>query len=130
MVADVHGKLAKPYWYPAFDNLDGSERIWESFEISKMSASELDKLSITPKRNEFLYLWTISIYYSVLILGGNEMQPSQVSDMVVAIALNVVGLIMLNYIAGEIAGNVAILLALSLAHQDEIDVINTTMKNR
>ena len=72
-VEDVHAKLAKPYWYPAFDNFDGSERIWESFEISKMTSEELAILNITPKRNEFLYLWTISIYYSVLILGGNEM---------------------------------------------------------
>ena len=95
-----------------------------------MTAEELAILNITPKRNEFLYLWTISIYYSVLILGGNEMQPSQVSDMVVSIALNIIGLMMLNYIAGEIAGNVSVLLALSLAYQDEIDVINTAMKNR
>lgn len=50
--------------------------------------------------------------------------------MAVSIALNIIGLMMLNYIAGEIAGNVSTLLALSLAYQDEIDIINTAMKNR
>ena len=34
-----------------------------------MSDDELDT-------EEWLYVWSVMIYYSVLVIGGNEMQPA------------------------------------------------------
>ena len=69
------------------------------------------------------------IYYSVLVLGGNEMQPAQSSELLFVVFMNITGLIFMTWIAGEIAVLVAQVSIKSSAYQAEIDIINTAMKN-
>lgn len=76
---------------PAYDNLDSTEKFWRRYEITLMDEQMKDDLedfyTVDPydsRLNEFralrstnwTYIWGVCIYYSVLIIGGNEMQPA------------------------------------------------------
>ena len=52
---------------------------------------------------EWCYIWTVCIYYSVLVIGGNEMQPAQNLDLLYVVIMNICGLIFMTWIAGEIS---------------------------
>ena len=65
-----------------------------------MSDDEMDT-------EEWLYVWSVMIYYSVLVIGGNEMQPAQKSELAFVIGMNLTGLILITWISGEIAVIVA-----------------------
>ena len=68
-------------WVPPYDNYDGVERFWRMYELSRLSNE--DKEIILANGGEFddkdlmngnwEYVWAVSIYYSVLVIGGNEM---------------------------------------------------------
>lgn len=67
-------------WTPAFDNYDGSEKFWRMYELSRLTEDEKEtigkNLTLTLKDEQngnWFYIWAISIYYSVLVIGGNEM---------------------------------------------------------
>lgn len=53
------------------------------------------------------YIWAVSIYYSVLVIGGNEMQPAQTAELLWVVIMNVSGLVFMTWIVGEIAVIVA-----------------------
>ena len=78
---------------------------------------------------EWLYVWSVMIYYSVLVIGGNEMQPAQQSELAFVVGMNISGLIFITWISGEIAVIVAQLGAKDLELQDAIDTVNTAMIN-
>ena len=68
-------------WTPAYDNYDGSEEFWRMFELSRLTSQEKERLKdlLNDKDQEngnWEYIWAVSIYYSVLVIGGNEMQPA------------------------------------------------------
>ena len=51
------------------------------FELSRLKAEEKERLKdfLNDKDHEngnWEYIWAVSIYYSVLVIGGNEMQPA------------------------------------------------------
>ena len=52
---------------------------------------------------EWCYIWAVCIYYSVLVIGGNEMQPAQNLDLLYVVTMNICGLIFMTWIAGEIS---------------------------
>ena len=52
---------------------------------------------------DWAYIWSVMIYYSVLVIGGNEMQPAQVSELAFVVGMNITGLIFMTWISGEIA---------------------------
>ena len=45
----------------------------------------------------------VTIYYSVLVIGGNEMQPAQAFELMLVVIMNITGLIFITWISGEIA---------------------------
>lgn len=71
-------------WLPPYDNYDGSELFWRHYELSLLNQNELDALledeiaevKVTEEETqscEWCYIWSVCIYYSVLVIGGNEM---------------------------------------------------------
>ena len=70
-------------WVPAYDNFDGSEKFWRHYELSLLDDDQKLKLyqdgymsDEELYREEWMYVWSVMIYYSVLVIGGNEMQPA------------------------------------------------------
>ena len=77
---------------PPYDNNDGLERFWKHYELSLLSEEQLAEVverdSTIVFRNQWtvtdedsqksfwIYLWAVCIYYSVLVIGGNELQPA------------------------------------------------------
>lgn len=123
-------------WTPAFDNYDGSEKFWRMYELSRLTEDEKEtigkNLTLTLKDEQngnWFYIWAISIYYSVLVIGGNEMQPAQEIELAFVVAMNIGGLIFMTWIVGEIAVLVAQLSIRQVGLQNEIDIVNTAMKN-
>jgi hypothetical protein len=97
-------------WVPAFDNFDGTERFWRHYELSQLTDDEKQKLLAIGKLGEeevnvdnWTYVWSVMIYYSVLVIGGNEMQPAQVGELSFVVGMNITGLIFITWISGEIA---------------------------
>ena len=67
-------------WVPAYDNYDGTERFWRHYELSLMEDDQraecfeeglIEEYEV--ESCEWCYTWSVSIYYSVLVIGGNEM---------------------------------------------------------
>lgn len=121
---------------PAFDNYDGSEKFWRHYELSTLSYAEkkllFDQGYIGENeldRTDWAYVWSVMVYYSVLVIGGNEMQPAQPLELFVVVVMNIMGLIFMTWIAGEIAVLVAQISIKSSGYQQEIDQMNTAMKN-
>ena len=99
---------------PAFDNYDGSEDFWAHYELSRLSSDEKTYLREEKDlrkdwydETSWVYVWLVVIYYSVLVIGGNEMQPAQEQELMFVVAMNILGLIFMTWIAGEIAVLVA-----------------------
>ena len=70
-------------WTPPYDNYDGSEKFWKHYELSLLDEDDKALLLadefITPEdmgNAEWAYVWSVMIYYSTLVIGGNEMQPA------------------------------------------------------
>ena len=97
-------------WLPAFDNYDTSEQFWRHYELSLLDENQRKQLYDEDLIAEFeiyecewCYCWSVSIYYSVLVIGGNEMQPAQNFDLLFVVVMNICGLIFMTWIAGEIS---------------------------
>ena len=123
-------------WVPAYDNFDSSEKFWQHYELSILDNSQIDELIEKGSIGEYekssthwVYVWMVTIYYSVLVIGGNEMQPAQAFELILVVIMNITGLIFMTWIAGEIAVLVAQISVKSADYQSEIDIINTAMKN-
>jgi len=126
----VHG------WVPAYDNYDGAEKFWRMYELSRLDEEQLALLekrevltNLDRDNGNWAYIWAVSIYYSVLVIGGNEMQPAQEIELLWVVVMNISGLIFMTWIVGEIAVLVAQLSIKSSGLQQEIDIVNTAMKN-
>ena len=122
-----------PAWVPAYDNFDGTEQFWCLFEKTK--ATEEMKLALEWKPDQLCkdfmvssyYIWIVSLYYSLLVIGGNELQPAQLLDMFYIVALNIVGLFFLTYLTGQISVLIANVIQKVGSYQEEIDIINSAM---
>ena len=79
-------------WVPAYDNYDSSEKFWKHYELSLLDRPQKEELYRVNNATyadfiiietdidndyEWEYVWGVCIYYSVLVVGGNEMQPAQ-----------------------------------------------------
>ncbi len=114
--------------------MDGGEEFWKMYELSRLTDDEKDELPYEMNQRDtvngkWYYIWAVSIYYSVLVIGGNEMQPAQEIELFFVVMMNIVGLIFMTWIAGEIAVLVAQISVKSAGLQQEIDIVNTAMKN-
>ena len=70
-------------WVPAFDNYDGSEKFWCIFEKTRATEELATLLKWEPNQGgcrdsmvSSAYIWSVSAYYSLLVVGGNELQPA------------------------------------------------------
>ena len=81
------------------------------------------------QNGNWLYIWGVCIYYSVLVIGGNEMQPAQELELIWVVVMNISGLIFITWISGEIAVLIGQLSSKQSGIQQEIDIMNTAMKN-
>ena len=124
-------------WVPPYDNYDGTEVFWRRYELSLLDKDDkallFEKELIIPletDRQDWAYIWSVCIYYSVLVIGGNEMQPAQVIEQGFVVFMNICGLIFITWISGEIAVLIAHLGSKANIYQDEIDMMNATMLNQ
>ena len=69
-------------WVPPFDNFDGTEKFWCLFEKTRIPEElsvalgwEQDQLCKDDMVSS-VFIWMVSIYYSLLVVGGNELQPA------------------------------------------------------
>ena len=110
--ADQYGRGTSKIlaWVPVYDNYDGTEKFWRSYELSQLEEDQLSKLNKDGFVNDdevntshWSYIWSVMIYYSVLVIGGNEMQPAQQNELTFVVGMNIFGLIFITWISGEIA---------------------------
>ena len=100
-------------WIPPYDYYDGSELYWDKYEEGG---------------NE-MFLYLVCLYYSVLVIGGNEMGPKELPEIVFMVIINLTGAIFQAYIFGELAVLIAQVGKKSQASQEIIDTGNTAMEN-
>ena len=76
-----------------------------------------------------MFLYWVCLYYSVLVIGGNEMGPKELSELVFMVMINLTGAIFQAYIFGELAVLIAQVGTKSKRKQSQIDGANTAMEN-
>ena len=76
-----------------------------------------------------MFIYFVCIYYSVLIIGGNEMGPTEMRELVFMVVVNLMGAIYQAYIIGEVAVLVGQVGSKSQQQQEIIDLANTAMAN-
>lgn len=64
-------------WIPPYDYYDGNDNYWEKYEEGG---------------NE-MFLYFVCLYYSVLVIGGNEMGPKELSEICFMVIINLTGAI-------------------------------------
>ena len=100
-------------WIPPFDYYDGTEQYWTKYEEGG---------------NE-IFCYLVCLYYSVLVIGGNEMGPTELPEIVFMVIINLTGAIFQAYIFGELAVLIAQVGRKSQQNQEIIDTANTAMEN-
>ena len=76
-----------------------------------------------------MFLYWVCLYYSVLVIGGNEMGPKELKELVFMVMINLTGAIFQAYIFGELAVLIAQVGTKSKAKQEQIDNANMAMAN-
>ena len=76
-----------------------------------------------------MFLYFVCLYYSVLVIGGNEMGPKELQELVFMVVINLTGAIFQAYIFGELAVLIAQVGRKSQEKQNIIDTANTAMEN-
>lgn len=71
---------------PPYDYYDGNDPFWVRYE-----------------NDDRMFLYWVCIYYSVLVIGGNEMGPKELKELVFCVMINLTGAIFQAYIFGELA---------------------------
>lgn len=76
-----------------------------------------------------MFLYFVCLYYSVLVIGGNEMGPKELQELVFMVIINLTGAIFQAYIFGELAVLIAQVGRKAQNQQEIIDTANTAMDN-
>lgn len=71
----------------------------------------------------------VSVYYCTLVLGGNELGPSQVAELFYVVIINLLGAIVNAQIFGELAVLLSQLGGKDASFQRVVDTVNTAMEN-
>jgi hypothetical protein len=74
-------------WIPPYDFYDGADKYWLRYESG----------------DQQIFLYLVCLYYSVLVIGGNEMGPKELQELVFMVVINLTGAIFQAYIFGELA---------------------------
>ena len=73
-------------WTPPYDFYDSSDNFWINY-----------------RRENHLFMFSVCLYYSVLVIGGNELGPKELIELIFMVICNLTGAIMQAYIFGELA---------------------------
>lgn len=76
-----------------------------------------------------MFLYWVCLYYSVLVIGGNELGPKELSELIFCVMINLTGAIFQAYIFGELAVLISQVGVKSKKMQGQIDTGNTAMGN-
>ena len=60
-------------WIPPYDFYDGNDNFWERYEAG-----------------DEIFLYLVCLYYSVLVIGGNEMGPKELPEIVFMVIINLI----------------------------------------
>lgn len=99
-------------WQPPYDFYDGKDNLWERY-----------------RNHEYMFLYSVCLYYSVLVIGGNELGPRELGELIFMVVSNLVGAIFQAYIFGELAVLITQVDRQGTIEQGMIDNANTVMKN-
>jgi len=69
------------------------------------------------------------LYYSVMIVGSNEVYPTNVFQKIYVSIMMLVGNLIIANIVGQMAVNMSVITRRSAAFQEKIDIANTIMAN-
>lgn len=77
-----------PIWDPPYDSHihEGDDSIWTHYE-----------------NGDHWFVYFICLYYSVMVIGGNDLMPVVLREIVFCVLLNIIGSIFYVYIIGEIS---------------------------
>lgn len=64
-------------WIPPYDFFDGNDYYWGRYEAG----------------DQQMFLYFVALYYSVLVIGGNEMGPKELQELVFMVIINLTGAI-------------------------------------
>lgn len=73
-------------WVPPYDYYDSGDPFWDRYE-----------------NDDRMFIYWVCLYYSVLVIGGNEMGPKELKELVFMVMINLTGAIFQAYIFGELA---------------------------
>ena len=99
-------------WQPPYDYFDGTERFWDKYE-----------------NKDYFFIYCVCLYYSVLVIGGNELGPRETSELVYVVMINLIGAIVNAYIFGELAVLLTQIDRKQARYQHVFDAANTAMSN-
>lgn len=85
----------KANWVPPFDYIDGSKSVF----YLKADGTE----------QSWTFQYGCCLYYMMLVIGGNEMGPTDVNELIWIFLMNVFGLILKVILFGELSGLIAVL---------------------
>jgi len=99
-------------WVPPYDFYDGNDNFWKRY-----------------RREDHPFMFSVCLYYSVLVIGGNELGPKELTELIFMVIINLTGAIMQAYILGELAVLIGQVDRNGSAEQQVIDTANTAMAN-
>ena len=73
-------------WIPPYDFYDGADPFWKNY-----------------REENYLFMYLVCLYYSVLVIGGNELGPKELNELIFMVVCNLTGAIVQAYIFGELA---------------------------
>jgi hypothetical protein len=103
-------------WIPPFDYIDGSKSVFYFKE---------DK--VTPQ--SWTYQYGCCLYYMMLVIGGNEIGPTDLNELIWVAMMNIFGLILKVVLFGELSSLIAVLSSSAVRQQKVIDTANIAMAN-
>ena len=65
------------HWVPPYDYYDGADNYWDRYRAG----------------DQQIFLYLVCLYYSVLVIGGNEMGPTELQELIFMVIINLTGAI-------------------------------------
>ena len=82
--------------------MDPSIKVWEPPYDSHIHEGDDNIWTFYENEQHWLVYW-ICLYYSVMVIGGNDLMPMELREMTFAVIINLTGSICYVYIIGEIS---------------------------
>lgn len=105
----------KMNWIPPYDYIDGSK-------------SEF-YFKANGDKQDWTYQYGCCLYYMMIIVGGNEIGPGDMNELIYVCLFSIFGLIIKVYMFGELSLLMPLLSTAAAAQQKIIDTANVAMAN-